>query len=174
MTDLASRVRDASLRTGSFVLRSGEVSSRYFDKYGIASDPELLAEVAQSMAELLPEDTEVVAGLELGGIPVVTAVSATTGLPAAFVRKTAKPYGSAHLIEGGPAAGRRTVLIEDVVTTGGQVLSSGLHLRSVEAVVSTAVCIIDRQAGAPEALAREGIELRSVFTADQVADRSGA
>lgn len=171
MTDLAVRVRDASLRSGSFVLRSGEVSSRYFDKYGIAADPELLAEVAAGMADLLPADTEVVAGLELGGIPVVTAVSAVTGLPATFVRKTAKPYGTAHLIEGAQVAGRRTTLIEDVVTTGGQVLSSGLHVRSIEAHVNTAVCIIDRQAGAPAALQREGIELRSLFTADDIADR---
>jgi len=102
------------------------MSSKYFDKFLFESDPVLLDAVAAHLVELLPPPTEVLAGLELGGVPVATALSLRTGLPVAFVRKAAKTYGTAKLAEGIDLAGRRVVVIEDVVTTGGQVPSSTL------------------------------------------------
>lgn len=150
--------------TGEFTLRSGRVASEYFDKYQLEADPVLLDAVTARMASLVPAGTEVLAGLEMGGIAVVTALSRRTGLPAAFVGKTAKPYGTARLAEGAEVAGRSVVVVEDVVTSGGQVVLSTRDLRALGARVEAAVCVIDREEGGLEALADAGIELRSVFT----------
>ena len=93
---LAAAVRDASHLTGEFTLRSGTTATDYFDKYQFEARPDLLAAVAEALVPLVPKDIEVLAGLELGGIPIVTALSLHTGLPAAFVRKQAKTYGTAR------------------------------------------------------------------------------
>src|SRR5687767_6910299 len=95
--DLARRVGEACRLTGSFTLRSGQVSDTYFDKYLFEADPALLRDVADAAVALIPAGTEVLAGLELGGVPVATALSLATGLPVAFVRKEAKKYGTAKL-----------------------------------------------------------------------------
>jgi len=151
--DLARRVHQASHLTGSFVLRSGATSSEYFDKYRFESDPRLLRELAEAMAGLLPGEADGLAGLELGGVPLATVLSQVTGLPAGFVRKQAKPYGT-----------RRLVVVEDVVTSGGAVVDSCRALRSEGAEVAVAVCVIDREAGGPANLAEIGVELRPLFT----------
>jgi orotate phosphoribosyltransferase len=100
------------------------VSDTYFDKYLFESDPMLLHEIAAQAAHLVPTDTEVLAGLELGGVPVATALSFVTGLPAVFVRKQPKTYGTMKLAEGVEFQDRRTLIIEDVISTGGQVAAS--------------------------------------------------
>src|SRR5262245_14632799 len=164
MTTLARRVREVSLLTGEFVLRSGRTATEYFDKYQFEADPRLLEALAAAMAPLVPEDTEVLAGLEMGGIAVVTALARQIGLPCAFVRKQAKPYGTARLAEGADVSGRRVLVVEDVVTSGGQVIASTGDLRDLGARVDSALCVIDRQEGGAEALASAGIALRSLFT----------
>lgn len=121
---LAPRIGDACRLTGEFTLRSGQVSTIYFDKYFFEADPSLLGEVARQAAGLIPEGTEVLAGLELGGVPVATALSLATGLPSVFVRKQAKAYGTTKLAEGAEIASRRVLIVEDVITTGGQVAAS--------------------------------------------------
>jgi orotate phosphoribosyltransferase len=153
---------------GEFTLRSGQVSSTYFDKYLFESDPALLGEVAREAAELIPEGTEVLAGLELGGVPVVTAVSLATGLPAVFVRKRAKSYGTAKLAEGVAIGGRKTLIVEDVITTGGQVGMSAADLRDRGAIIDTVLCIIDRSQGVHLELDALGCSVVSVFTADKL------
>ena len=162
--DLAGRIGAISQLRGEFVLRSGQVADTYFDKYRFEADPELLAAIAAQLAPLVPPDTEVVAGLELGGVPIATALSLHSGLPACFVRKEAKTYGTARLAEGADIAGRTVLVVEDIVTSGGQVVSSTTDLRDRGAIVSTALCVIDRQQGGTTALAAAGIELRSLFT----------
>jgi orotate phosphoribosyltransferase len=167
---LARRVYQASHLTGSFVLRSGATSSEYFDKYRFESDPRLLRELAEAMAGLLPQGADGLAGLELGGVPMATMLSQVTGLPAGFVRKQAKPYGTRRLAEGVEVAGRRLVVVEDVVTSGGAVVDSCRALRSEGAEVAVAVCVIDREAGGPANLAEIGVELRPLFTMTQLKD----
>lgn len=162
--DLATRIDRACRLSGRFVLRSGRVSAEYFDKYLFESDPLLLRAVAEEMSRLVPDETDILCGLELGGVPLATAVSFATGLPSGFVRKRAKSYGTAKLAEGPDLAGRRAVIVEDVVTSGGQVVESARALRELGAVVTHAMCAIDRQEGAAAALAGVGITLRSVLT----------
>ncbi len=161
---LARRVFDAAHLTGTFTLRSGAVSSEYFDKYRFEADPVLLADIAAALAPLLPPDTEVLAGLELGGVPIATALSMHTGIPAAFVRKQAKAYGTARLAEGADIDGKRVTVIEDVITTGGQVVISTGQLRDLGAIVDHVVCVIDRSTDHAAALVAEGLALTSLLT----------
>jgi orotate phosphoribosyltransferase len=126
------------------------------------------------MIGLVPEDTELLGGLELGGIPIVTVLSARTSLPALFVRKKAKEYGTCKLAEGLEVAGRRVTLVEDVITTGGAVRDATNALRAAGALVDVVVCAIDRSPGEDNPLADVGLEVRSVLTkAELDAARAG-
>jgi len=162
--ELARAIYESSHLTGTFTLRSGAVSHEYFDKYRFESDPRLLRVIAEALAPLLPETTQALAGLELGGVPLATMISQATRLPAVFVRKQAKTYGTCQLAEGVDVAGVRLTVIEDVVTSGGQVVTSCGDLRERGALVEHALCVIDREAGGPAALADVGVELRPLFT----------
>jgi orotate phosphoribosyltransferase len=167
--DQLARDVDAVCRlSGEFTLRSGQVSSEYFDKYLFESDPLLLARVADAMVPLVPDGTQLLGGLELGGVPIATAVSARTMLPALFVRKQAKEYGTAKLAEGPDVAGRRVTLVEDVITTGGAVRDATRALREAGAVVEVVVCAIDRSPGEENPLADVGLEVRPVLTKAQL------
>jgi orotate phosphoribosyltransferase len=115
---------------------------------------------------LIPAGTQVLAGLEMGGIPVVTALGQRTGLPCAFVRKEAKRYGTSRLAEGAEVVGRQVLIIEDVVTSAGQIAISAGQLRELGASVGHALCVIDRQEGGADALAGDQIRLHSLITRD--------
>ena len=171
--DLARRVHAVSHLTGRFLLRSGATSNEYFDKYRFESDPRLLRELAEAMAGLLPQGADGLAGLELGGVPLATVLSQLTGLPAGFVRKQAKPYGTRRLAEGLEVGGRRLVVVEDVVTSGGAVVEACRALRDEGAEVDVAICVIDREAGGPANLAEIGVELRPLFTMTQLSRAAG-
>ncbi len=162
--DLARDIDACCRLTGEFTLRSGQVSSEYFDKYLFESDPALLGRVADRMVDLVPAGTELLGGLELGGVPIVTALSMRTGLPALFVRKKAKEYGTCKLAEGPDVAGRRVTLVEDVITTGGAVRDATNALRELGATVETVVCAIDRSPGEDNPLADVALEIRPVLT----------
>ena len=160
---------DARCRlTGEFTLRSGQVAGEYFDKYLFETDPDLLARVASAMVPLLPAGTDLLGGLEMGGIPIVTVVSAKSRIPALFVRKEAKTYGTCKLAEGPDVSGRRVTLIEDVITTGGAVRNAAVALREAGATVETVVCAIDRSPGSENPLSDVGLEVRAVLTKDQL------
>ena len=85
--------------------------------------------VAHHMARLIPDGTDRLAGIELGGIPMVTALSLETELPSMFIRKAKKDYGTAAQVEGVHTPQDRIVLVEDVVTTGGQAIEMITSLR---------------------------------------------
>jgi orotate phosphoribosyltransferase len=165
---LAADIDSSSRLTGEFTLRSGQVSSEYFDKYQFESDPRLLARVARQMVDLLPEDTELRGGLELGGVPIATVVSTLTGHPTLFVRKKAKESGTCKLAEGPEVAGRRVTLVEDVITTGGAVRDATRALRDAGAIVEVVVCAIDRSPAGQNPLADVDLEVRPVLTKAQL------
>lgn len=165
MQALLVRDIDAVCRlSGAFILRSGQVSTEYFDKYLFESRPALLRRVAEAIVPLLPAKADLLGGLELGGVPIVTMVSSLTGIPALFVRKEAKTYGTCRLAEGADVAGQRVVLIEDVINTGGAVRAAALALRERDARVEVVVCAIDRSEQGSRPLADLALEVRSVMT----------
>jgi orotate phosphoribosyltransferase len=165
---LARDIDDCCRLTGLFTLRSGQQATEYFDKYLFESDPALLARVADRMVGLVPDGTELLGGLELGGVPIATVLSVRTGLPALFVRKQAKEYGTCKLAEGPEVSGRRITLIEDVITTGGAVRDATRALRAAGAVVEVVVCAIDRSPDGENPLADVGLEVRPVLTKTQL------
>ena len=161
--ELARRIYDVAHLTGTFTLRSGVVSNEYFDKYLFEAEPALVRAIAEAMAPLVPDGTEALAGLELGGVPLAVMLSQVTGLPTLFVRKEAKSYGTCRLAEGGDLDGRRVTVVEDVVTSGGQVVTSCGDLGARGAIVEHALCVIDRESGGPDALAEIGVELHALY-----------
>ncbi|WP_235530014.1 MULTISPECIES: orotate phosphoribosyltransferase [unclassified Nocardioides] len=163
-TTLARDIDACCRLSGEFTLRSGQVSHEYFDKYLFESDPVLLGRVADQMVDLVPEGTELLGGLELGGIPIVTALSMRMNLPALFVRKKAKEYGTCKLAEGPDVEGRRITIIEDVITTGGAVRDATNALRAAGAVVEVVVCAIDRSPEGVNPLDDVQLEVRPVLT----------
>lgn len=165
---LARSIYEIAHLTGSFTLRSGQISQEYFDKYLFEAEPAVLREVAAQLQALIPPGTRVLAGLEMGGIPVATALSLATGLPAAFVRKKAKAYGTCKLAEGADVAGKGIVIVEDVVTTGGQVILSAKDLREAGAVVEDVICVIERNPEGRDKLAAEGLRLHALFTMEEL------
>ncbi len=173
MDSLARDIDSCCRLTGEFTLRSGQIASEYFDKYLFESQPALLERVAAQMVDLLPADTELLGGLELGGVPIATMVSAKTGLPALFVRKKAKEYGTCKLAEGPDVAGRRITLIEDVITTGGAVRDATKVLRESGAIITTVVCAIDRSPEGENPLADVELDVRPVLTKAQLDAVSG-
>jgi orotate phosphoribosyltransferase len=164
---LLAREIDARCRLhGEFTLRSGQVAGEYFDKYLFESDPVLLRRVVECMTALVPAGTDLLGGLELGGVPLATMLSSATGIPALFVRKEAKAYGTRQLAEGGDPAGRTVAVVEDVITTGGAVRNAAQALRASGATVTTVICAIDRSRPGDAVLGRDGIMIRSVMTKD--------
>jgi len=172
--ELAAKISAVARLRGKFQLRSGALADEYFDKYRFESDPAILSAIADHLAFLIPPTTDGLAGLELGGVPLATALSLRTGLPTRFIRKCAKSYGTCRLAEGGDIAGQRLVIVEDVVTSGGQVLASCEELRKLGAIIEDVICVIDRQSGGASALSAEGFTLRALFVKSDFGDGNPA
>ncbi|WP_299555955.1 orotate phosphoribosyltransferase [uncultured Tateyamaria sp.] len=168
LQELAKGITAVSRLEGTFVLRSGQTSNHYFDKYRFEGQPSLIAPLAKEMCKLLPSDTEIVAGLELGGVPLATVISLQTGLPTAFVRKTAKTYGTCRAIEGQEFAGKKVTFIEDIISTGGAVADAHGLATEAGATILGVVCAIWRGDDTPQVKAVPHLPVYPVFTSDQL------
>lgn len=166
--ELADNIASAATLRGSFKLRSGVISNLYFDKYQLEADPELLLAISNGMKELVPDGIDLLAGLEMGGIPVATMLSQHTGIPSLFVRKKAKEYGTCKLAEGPDIEGKTLLIVEDVVTSGGAILDAVNALRERGAVVENVICIIDRESGGTENLEKEHLQLTPLFRISEI------
>ena len=168
---LAQAIRDAALLEGDFVLRSGKRSSYYLDKYRFGTRPDLLgvlgAAIAVAVSEHEPEAVRLAAP-ELGAVPLAAAAALESGLPFVIVRKEAKEYGTANRIEGAFEPGECVCLVEDVVTSGGAAIEAVEALREAGLRVSNAVCVVDREEGGADALARAAVRLRPLVLASEV------
>lgn len=157
--------------TGNFKLRSGSTSHEYFDKYRFEAQPIVLKNVALLMAEKIKSlhiKFDALAGLEMGGIPIATQVSQELQCPTVFVRKKPKDYGTCLFAEGLEIQNKKLIIIEDVITSGGQVLLSADDLRSSAAHVEDVFCVILREPTAVEKLAEKGLKLHWLFTAEEL------
>jgi orotate phosphoribosyltransferase len=171
--ELAAAVREHAYLEGDFVLRSGRRSSYYLDKYLFETVPELLGPLGEAIAEAAREaepDAVRLAGPELGAVALAAAASLASGLPFLIVRKEAKGYGTSKRLEGGFDEGEVVCLVEDVVTSAGAALDAIGALREAGLEVRNAVCVVDREEGGVEALAREGVHLRALFRASELAE----
>lgn len=168
LQDLAVSIRAAARIHGTFTLRSGAASNIYFDKYRFEADPLLLRRIGEAMSSLIPAQASVLAGLEMGGIPIVTMLGQITGLPVAFLRKQAKTYGTCRYAEGTALTGEQVVLVEDVVSSGGAILNTLAMLRADGIEPLSAICVIDRQTGGVAALRAENLRLIPLLTMSQI------
>jgi orotate phosphoribosyltransferase len=170
-SDLGTALRDAAYLEGEFVLRSGKRSRYYLDKYRFETRPEILGPVGEALAAAVrdyePHATRLAAP-ELGAVPLAAAASLAGGLPFVIVRGQAKEYGTANRLEGGYEEGECVCLVEDVVTSGGALLEAVQALRDVGLTVRTAVCVVDREEGGADALARQAVRLRPIFRASEL------
>lgn len=164
--ELCKEIYKVAHITGEFKLRSGVTSHEYFDKYQFESRPTLLKEIGKQINETIIPGLEfdMLAPLEMGGIPIATAISLQNNFNMVLVRKEAKEYGTCKLAEGPDIADKKLLIIEDVVTSGGQIIISAGELRQRGAIVEEAICVINREAGGEEKLKEAGIKLYSLFT----------
>jgi len=169
--ELAAQIARAALLRGEFTLRSGRKSRYYLDKYRFSTRPEILRPLGRQLAGRVRTieaegggAMDRLAGAELGGIPLVTAASLETGLPALFVRNAKKGYGTAQQLEREREPSERVVFLEDVATTAGQALEAVGVLREAGLVVAAVVCVIDRQEGARENVEAAGLRFEALFT----------
>ena len=169
--DLGAALRESAYLEGDFVLRSGRRSRYYLDKYLFETRPELLRplgeRIAAAVAEHAPEAVRIAAP-ELGAIVLAAAASLAGGLPFVIVRKEAKQYGTGNLLEGAFEGGEEVCLVEDVVTSGGAAVGAVEALREAGLVCRTAVCVVDREEGGADALARHAVRLRPLFRASEL------
>jgi orotate phosphoribosyltransferase len=169
--ELRNAIREHAYLEGDFVLRSGRRSSYYLDKYRFETQPDLLEAIAARLGDLVAEhepETDRLAGPELGAVALAAATSLATSLPFLIVRKDPKGYGTGNRLEGTFESGERACLVEDVVTSGGAALSAIEALREAGLECRTAVCVVDREEGGMDALARQGVRLRPLFRAGEL------
>lgn len=165
--EVAARIAETSVLRGSFTLRSGRTSDYYLDKYRFSTEPEILRALGELFAAAVVDlggEVTRLAGAELGGIPLVAAASMASGLPCVFIRNQKKDYGTAQLLEGELGPTDRVVIVEDVATTGGQVLEAARVIEATGARVDAIIATIDRQEGARENVEGAGYRFDALFT----------
>jgi orotate phosphoribosyltransferase len=169
--ELGALLVDRALLEGDFVLRSGRRSSWYLDKYRFETEPEILralgVRLANATREHEPEAVRL-AGPALGAVALAASAAMVSDLPFIIVRGETKEYGTAKRIEGPFERGELVCLIEDVVTSGGALAEAVSALRDEGLVVRNAVCVVDREEGGSDALARLGVRLRALFRASEL------
>jgi len=162
--ELGERIARAALLKGTFTLRSGRTSSYYLDKYRFETDPAILRALGERLAARVDERIDRLAGAELGGIPLVTAAAMASYRPCLFIRNRKKDYGTANQLEGLLEAGDRVLLVEDVATSGGQVIEAAGTLEEAGAKVAGILAVIDREEGARENIEAAGYPFEALFT----------
>lgn len=166
---LAEALRAAAYLEGDFTLRSGRKSKYYLDKYLFETQPVLLRELGRRFAAYVSDTTDRIAGAELGGVALAAAASLETERPFIIVRNSKKAdYGTGKLIEGKLEPGERVVLVEDIATTGGQVIEAAKTIQNAGATVECLVAVIDRLEGARENVEAAGLVFHSIFTSDDL------
>ncbi len=162
--DLAKRIADVSLLRGEFTLRSGRKSNYYLDKYRFETQPDVLAALGKLFAAYVTDTTDRIAGAELGAVPLAAAAGMASGKPIVFIRNQKKDYGTAKQVEGLLNPGETVLIVEDVLTTGGQVLEAAKTLQDLGAKIERIVAVIDRLEGARENIEKAGFVFESLFT----------
>lgn len=163
-TELAKRVKETAYLEGEFTLRSGRKSNYYLDKYLFETQPDVLRGLGEAFAKFVQPSTTLIAGAELGGVSLAAATSLASGKPFVIIRNQRKDYGTSKPFEGKLSDGDSVLLVEDIATTGGQVLEAAKLIREIGASVERIVAVIDRQEGARENIEGAGFAFDSLLT----------
>jgi len=163
-TQLAKRIRETAYLEGEFTLRSGRKSNYYLDKYLFETQPDILKALGEMFATYVQDSTTLIAGAELGGVSLAAATSMASGKPYVIIRNQKKDYGTSKPYEGKLTDADSVILVEDIATTGGQVLEAAKLMKEMGAKVERIVAVIDRQEGARENVEECGFVFESLFT----------
>ena len=166
--ELIKRIKETAYLEGDFTLRSGKKSKYYLDKYLFETCPDILKALGAEFAKYVTDDVTLIAGAELGGVALAAATAMETGKNWIIVRNSKKGYGTDKMIEGVLKANDVVLLVEDIATTGGQVLEAAKIITDAGAKVSNIVCVIDRKQGAAENITAAGYKFESILTKDDL------
>ena len=164
LSRLGKKIVEISYKEGNFTLSSGKRSNYIFDKYAFETRPKVLEEITEKMVKMVTNETSKIAGMELGGVPLATALSLKTGLPFVIVRKGSKGYGIDRAIEGDLNDEDKVVIVEDISTTGTQALLAAKIIESTGASVLKIICVVDREEGARKRIEDRGYNFEPLFT----------
>jgi len=166
--ELIRRVKEESYLKGDFLLRSGKRSKYYMDKYLFETCPDILKALGEEFAKHMTDDVTLIAGAELGGVALAAATAIETGKKWIIVRNSKKDYGTSKMVEGTIKEGDVVLLVEDIATTGGQVLEAAKIIEDAGASVKKIVCVIDRKQGAEENISGAGQVFESIMTKEDL------
>ncbi len=162
--ELIQRIKETAYLEGDFTLRSGKKSKYYLDKYLFETCPDILKALGAEFAKHMTDDVTLIAGAELGGVALAAATAMETGTNWVIIRNRKKDYGTSKMVEGVLKKGDVVLLVEDIATTGGQVLEAAKDIAEAGATVKKIVCVIDRRQGAEENITGAGHVFESILT----------
>ena len=165
---LIKRIKETAYLEGDFTLRSGKKSKYYLDKYLFETCPDILQALGEEFAKYLADDVTLIAGAELGGVALAAATALTTGKNWVIIRNSKKGYGTGKMVEGTLKVGDVVLVVEDIATTGGQVIEAAKIITEAGAKVKKIVCVIDRRQGAEENITKAGYKFESILTKDDL------
>jgi orotate phosphoribosyltransferase len=166
--ELIKRIKETAYLEGNFILRSGKRSKYYLDKYLFETCPDILKALGKEFARYVTSDITLIAGAELGGVALAAVTAMETGKNWIIVRNSKKGYGTGKLIEGVLKSSDVVLLVEDIATTGGQVLEAAKVITEAGAEVKKIVAVIDRKQGAAENITAAGYKFESILTKDDL------
>jgi orotate phosphoribosyltransferase len=166
--ELIKRIKETAYLEGDFILRSGKRSKYYLDKYLFETCPDILKALGEEFSKYITDDVTLIAGAELGGVALAAATAMASGKNWVIIRNSKKGYGTGKLVEGVLKTGDVVLLVEDIATTGGQVLEAAKVITEAGAKVKKIVCVIDRKQGAKENITRAGYKFESILTKDDL------
>jgi orotate phosphoribosyltransferase len=162
--ELIKRIKETAYLEGDFTLRSGKKSKYYLDKYLFETCPDILKALGEEFARYVTDDVSLIAGAELGGVALAASTAMATGKKWVIIRNSKKGYGTGKMIEGVISQGDVVLLVEDIATTGGQVLEAAKIITQAGAAVEEIVCVIDRKQGAEQNITDAGYKFESILT----------
>lgn len=162
--ELIKRIKETAYLEGDFTLRSGKKSKYYLDKYLFETCPDILKALGEEFAKYVTDDVTLIAGAELGGVALAAATAMETGKNWVIIRNSKKDYGTGKMIEGTLNEGDVVLIVEDIATTGGQVVEAAKIITDAGATVNQIVCVIDRKQGAQENITAAGYKFESILT----------
>jgi len=162
--ELIERIKETAYLEGEFILRSGQKSKYYLDKYLFETCPDILRALGAEFARHVTDDVTLIAGAELGGVALAAATAMETGKSWIIVRNSKKGYGTGRLVEGVLRPEDVVLLVEDIATTGGQVLEAAKVITEAGAQLKKIVAVIDRKQGAAENITEAGYSFESILT----------
>ena len=166
--ELIKRIKETAYLEGDFILRSGKRSKYYLDKYLFETCPDILKALGVEFAKHVSEDVTLIAGAELGGVALAAATAMETGKNWIIVRNSKKGYGTGKMVEGILKPDDVVLLVEDIATTGGQVIEAAKIITEAGAAVKKIVCTIDRKQGAEQNITNAGFDFDTLLTKEDL------